>query len=192
MALSYGPDDPAWRGRAVRLVAAFAHAARRGLRGERDLPEVVLLLGAEDAATIAAARHMPSYVALLLADHFREGCAGLARDRLVYLEADRDLAALLDYVGGCERIRETPLPRGYAVLIRHFIIVFLVTLPFALLKKVGWQTPFITMLVAYPILALDEIGDSLQRPFSLTCLDPLPLDDICRAIEGDLLTLPAA
>jgi len=184
---SYGPDDPAWRARGLRLVVAFAHVTRRSLRNQRDMPEVAALLGPEETARIAEAPHMPGHVALLLGDHFREACDRLGMDRFVFLEADRDLATLLDHVGGCERILKTPLPRGYAVLIRQFIVLFLVTLPFGLLKKVGALTPVVTLLVAYPILALDEIGDALQSPFSPRTPNHLPLDEICQTIERNLL-----
>jgi putative membrane protein len=189
VALCYGPDNSAWCERAICLAATFAHVTRRSLRNERELPDVAALLGAEEAARIAAARHMPGYVALLIGDHLRVACDSLGMDRFAFLEADRDLTSLLEHLGGCERIRKTLLPRAYAVLIRQFIILFLVTLPFALLKKVGSLTPLVTVLVAYPILSLDEIGDALQSPFSTRSRNPLPLDDICRTIEEDLLAM---
>jgi putative membrane protein len=189
VACSYGPDDPTWRERALRLVAAFAHSARRSLRDERQLPEIEALLGADEAGRIAAARHMPAHVALLIGDHFRTACDRIGMDRFAFLEADRDLTALLEYIGGCERIKKTPLPRAYAIQIRQFLILFLATLPFALLKKVGWLTPLVTVLVAYPLLSLDEIGNALQSPFSPRSLNHLPLDDISRTIEEDLLAM---
>jgi len=55
-----------------------------------------------------------------------------------------------------------------------------------LLKKFDKLTPFVTVLVAYLLLALDEIGDSLQSPSSARILNHLPLDQICRTIEDDL------
>ena len=47
------------------------------------------------------------------------------------------------------------------------------------------------MLVAYPVLSIDLIGAELQNPFAARNLGHLPLDDICRAIEEDLLGLLA-
>ena len=96
-----------------------------------------------------------------------------------------------DHVGGCERIQKTLLPRAYAALIRQFIVLFLVTLPFSLLKKVDMLTPFVSLLVAYPILALDEIGDALQAPFSTWSQNHLPIDQICQTIEDDLIAMLA-
>ena len=47
------------------------------------------------------------------------------------------------------------------------------------------------MLVAFPILALDEIGVELQNPFSSGRLNHLPLDEICENLERNLMALLA-
>ncbi len=189
-ALAYGPDDPVWRDRVVRWTVAFAHAARRSLRDERMLPKIAALLGDEAAAAVAASEHMPGFIALMLARLLREGCDRLEMDRFAFLQADRARAELIDLIGGCERIRKTPLPRAYAINIRRFIFLFLATLPFALLNRAGnWLTAPVTVLVAYPILALDQIGVELQNPFDTRNLGHLPLDAICETIERNLLAL---
>jgi putative membrane protein len=188
-ALSYGSRDPAWRAKVIRWAAAFPHVARRSLRGERDLPEVAELVGAEAARAIAAAEHMPGFVAGVLAELLREGCDRAGLSGFAFLQADRERALLVDHVGGCERILKTPLPRVYAITIRRFIVLFLLALPFALLHKLGsaWLDPPITMLTAYALLALDQIGEEQQRPFDTGSLSHLPLEEICRTIERNLL-----
>jgi putative membrane protein len=187
-ALCYGPDDPAWRETFVRWAAAFPHVARRSLRGERPGGDVAALVGPEWAERIAAADHMPSFVALRLADLLREACDRLHMDRFAFLQVDRERALLIDHVGGCERILKTPLPAAYAIKVRRFIALFLLVLPLPLLHRVEavWLIPFITMLVAYPLLSLDEVGIELQDPFSLSSLSHLPLDDISATIERNL------
>jgi putative membrane protein len=185
-ALSYGPSDPAWQARFVNWVAAFPHVARRSLRGERDLPEVSALLGEEDTAKIAAAGHMPSFVAWNLAEQLAQGIKNGGMNPMAFLQVDKERATLIDHIGGCERILKTPLPRVYGLTIRRFIGLFLVALPFALLDKVGALTPLVTMFVAYPILALDQTGVELQQPFSTRNLGHLPLDDISQTIEANL------
>lgn len=187
--LAHGPADPDWRRQVVRWIAAFPHVARRNLRGERSLPELVPLLGADNAERLAAADHMPSAVALAIGQHFREAVETLGMDRFAFLRAEEERAKLIDHVGGCERILKTPLPIAYSIQIRQFIFVFLVALPFGILLEVDWLTPLVTMLVAFPILALDEIGVELQNPFSTDRLNHLPLDDICQQLERNLLAL---
>ncbi|MBL9123340.1 MAG: hypothetical protein JNG90_06880, partial [Planctomycetaceae bacterium] len=190
-ALSYGPDDPAWRERFVRWAAAFPHVARCSLRGERPAPEVAALLGQDAAAELAASVHMPSCVAMELADQLREACERYEMDRFAFLQVDRERAALIDHIGACERILKTPLPIVYAIKIRRFIALFLLTLPLALLHRMQgeWLVPVITMMVAYPLMSLDQIGIELQNPFAKANLSHLPLGDISETIEKNLLGL---
>jgi putative membrane protein len=206
-ALAYGPRDQAWRRAIVRWTIVFAHTCRRSLRSERSLPEVAALVGDEEAARIAGAEHMPSYVSLILGRILRVGVDRMGMDRFAFLQADKERMALIDHYGGCERILKTPIPRAYSIEIRRFIFIFLAFLPFGLIPKVEkaeadsgnffgwWLTPLILMIVAYPLLSLDKIGTELQNPFSKRRLNHLDLDGITTTIEGNLLALlegPAA
>ena len=196
-ALSYGPTDSGWRETFVRWVAVFPHVARCSLRGELPPPEVVALVGAEDAQQIASSAHMPSYVALKLADLLREASSSSPADstdrmdRFAFLQLDRERATLIDHIGACERILKTPLPLVYAIKIRRFIALFLLTLPFALLHRINvdWLVPVLTMMVAYPLISLDQIGIELQNPFSKDNVSHLPLDDIAATIEKNVTGL---
>lgn len=190
VARAYGPTDDDWRRMFLGRVAAFPHLARASLRGEPDVPELASLVGSGTSERLAGARNPPLAAAVAIGEALRAGCE-LGLDRVAFLQADGDLVALLDFVGGCERIRKTPLPRAYAIQIRRFMLVFLAALPFALLPRVGALTPLATMLIAYPLLALDKIGDDIQDPFSPRNLDHLPLDAIAQLIEDDLMEFPA-
>jgi ion channel-forming bestrophin family protein len=187
--LAHGPPDPEWRRRIVSWTAAFAHIARRSLRGERSLPELVPLLGSEAARRLEVADHMPSAAALAIGKLLREAFETDGMGEMSLHRAEQERARLIDHVGGCERILKTPLPVAYSIEIRQFIFVFLVALPFGILQKADWLTPLVTALVAFPILALDEIGVELQNPFSTDRLNHLPLDDICTQLERNLLSL---
>ena len=191
--LAYGPADPEWRRQFVGWAAAFAHASRASLRGEREFPEVAGLLGPAAGAEVAAAPHAPSHVALRLAALLRDAYESRGLDPFAFAEIDRQRVQLIDHVGACERILKTPLPLAYSVKIRRFLILFLVTLPFGLLDEVPshWLIPVITVMVAYPLLALDQIGIELQDPFSKSKLNHLPLDDITATIERNLAGLLA-
>jgi putative membrane protein len=190
-ALAYGPADPVWRERFVKWAAVFPHVARGNLRGEQPSPEVAALVGHACSAQIAASAHMPSFVALQLADLLREACDTFSMDRFAFVQVDRERAALIDHIGACERILKTPLPLVYAIKIRRFIALFLLTLPFALLHRINgdWLVPFITMMVAYPLMSLDQIGIELQNPFSKANLSHLPIGDISVTIERNLIGL---
>jgi putative membrane protein len=147
------------------------------------------LVGPEEAERIAVAEHMPTAVSMKLASLLREARDRGNLDMTAFLKAEDQRAWLIDHMGGCERILKTPLATAYVVLIRRFIVLFLITLPFALLRRVEWQDPLVTILIAWPILALDHIADDLQHPFSIRSINHLPLDDITATIESNLLAL---
>jgi ion channel-forming bestrophin family protein len=188
-AMSYGPNDSEWRETFARWVAAYPHVARHSLRDERPSTEVANLLGQESVVRIANADHMPSVVAMKLADLLREARQEMGMDGFAFLQVDRERALLIDNYGGCERILNTPLPRVYSIKIRHLIVLYLLTLPFALLHRLesDWIVPFITMLVAYPLLSLDQIGVELENPFATSNLSHLPINDISATIERNVL-----
>jgi putative membrane protein len=190
-ALANGPDDSEWRAGLTRWIAAFAHVVRHTLRNETHVPEVSRLLGTTPAERIAGAPHLPTRVSLEIARILREGYERHGMDASAFLAAENARNLLLDHLGGCERIKRSPLPKVYSISIRRFVVLFLGTLPFALLNKVGWITPLVELLVAYPILALDEIGFELQDPFSTSRMGHLPLDQICQSIEIEMLALGA-
>ncbi len=187
-ALSYGPDDPDWRRRFVGWTAAFAHVSRRSLRNQRHLPELDNLVGTVKAQRIASVEHMPTAVALAIGQLLREGLEK-GMEKFAFIQAEEERAKLIDHIGGCERILKTPLPEAYSIEIRQFIFVFLIALPFGILMKVDWLTPLVTMMVAFPILALDEIGVELENPFSTLRLNHLPLDSICENLEQNLMAV---
>lgn len=188
LAVANGPRERHWREDTVRWTIAFAHAARHSLRGEREFPELTALVG-DEATPIIAAEHWPSMISMAIAALLARALRDEQMPGFAFQQADRARSLLLDHLGGCERIQKTPLPLAYAVKIRQFIFVFLITLPFALIARVGWLTPLVTILVAYPILALDEIGAELQQPFSTDSLNHLPLDEICATIEHNLMEM---
>ena len=127
----------------------------------------------------------------MLGDLLHEARETLKMDGFVFIEVDRERALLIDHIGACERIAKTPLPRAYSINLRRFIVMFLLTLPLLLMDQLDhdWLVPFITMLVAYLLLSLDQIGVELENPFSISNLSHLPLDEISAGIEKDLISV---
>lgn len=188
--IEYGPRDPRWTQGFVRAAATFCHAARLSLRGERAAEAYERVLADPQlAAGVVGARHMPTAVARRVAHLLAQARADGSIDGFALLAADRELAMLIDHVGGCERILKTPTPRVHSIKLRRFILLYLLGLPLALASSSPWIAPVATMLVAYPLLAIDQIGHELENPFSQGRASHLPLDSICDTIENDLLAL---
>lgn len=187
--LSYGPNDPVWRNDWARWTAAFSHAARHSLRGERNLDDLRDLLGEDEARVLSKAAHLPSYVTGRLARLLRQATEDGGLDRFAFLQAERERALLIDHIGACERILNTPLAQVFSIKIRRFLFLYLVALPLGIVDKSGGLTPVLTMMVAYPLLSLDQIGVELQNPFPIQRLGSLPLMQICRTIEDNVMAL---
>jgi len=187
--LVYGPTDSSWRQPFVRWSAAFSHACRHSLRGERNVEDMSDLLGPQDLAMLRNSQHLPLYVSNRLAQLLQDALDSGQIDRFAFFQADQQRNLLIDHIGACERILKTPLAEALSVKIRRFLFLYLLALPFGIFDKAGIATPLIVMLVAYPLLSLDQISVELQNPFSQKRLSHLPLNDICNAIQENLLAL---
>jgi putative membrane protein len=189
-ALAYAPAaDREWRRGIACWTASFAHACRRSLRGQRVLPEIAQLVGPEAAGRIARADHMPGEVSTTLAQMLQGAVDKGWLSPFGLLRCDEQRSVLIDHVGGCERILRAPLPVVYVIAVRRFVTIYLLVLPFSLVDRVGWATPILTMLVAYPMLGLDQISFELENPFASSNLGHLPLEAICGTIESNVLAL---
>jgi putative membrane protein len=73
-AFSYGPPSLEWREALVRWTATFPYVAKEGLRGEKPSDQVAKLVGSPACHQIAHSPHMPSFVALKLADLLHDAC----------------------------------------------------------------------------------------------------------------------
>jgi len=189
--LVHGSADSRWREQFIRWTAAFAWTVKARLRGESAVPELVLLLGEKEAARVQAAEHMPLCVAVHIDELLRQAYRENRMDRSAFLQAQRERSELINHLGGCERILNTPLAKVYSVTIRRFLLIYLATLPFALLHKFEkeWMAPLVTFVIAHVTLVLDQLGIELQQPFAICSINHLPLDTICSNLEKNLLAL---
>ncbi|QXI25689.1 bestrophin family protein [Pseudomonas vanderleydeniana] len=96
------------------------------------------------------------------------------------------LVSLSQVQASCERIKLTPLPFPYNLLLHRTIYLFCILLPFAMAEPLGWLTPIFTAIVSYTFLGLDEIGDDLEDPFGFDEND-LPCSAILRTVEREVL-----
>ncbi|HDR8927290.1 TPA: hypothetical protein QDB26_003209 [Burkholderia vietnamiensis] len=189
-ALCYGAigDDAAARRAFVHKVVAFVYALKHQLRGTDPAADLRARLDDEACARIAAARFAPVALVHELRGAFaaRADAGKLAETRLWMLDARLD--ELVAMVSGCERIASTPIPFSYDVLLHRTIYAYCALLPFGLVDSIGAATPFVTVFVAYTLIALDAIAHAIAEPFG-DGPNHLALDAIARTIERSLLEL---
>ncbi len=169
----------------VHLICAFPYLMKQRLRGQKNLDEIAHLITPAERDLLNQAAHLPSVLAMLIAQQLQH-CIQQGRLAEVHLLiAHRHLSELVDYLGGCERIRNTPLPIAYVLHLKRFLALFCLTIPFALVASLGGWTPLVAALVTYAFLGIDEIGVEIEDPFGDDPND-LPLDKLCQTIEDNL------
>jgi ion channel-forming bestrophin family protein len=174
--------------RAVYLLIAFAHALRHHLRNTAPWDDLAQFVHPSDMEGLRAQRNVP----LAILQRLGRGLAR-ARERgwlndLHVPALDAMLTELTNVQGGCERIRNTPVPYAYGVLSHRVAAVFCFFLPLGIVDDVGGYTPFVTLLVSYAYLGLDSLGSEVEEPFGTDPHD-LPLSALCRTIEVNLRQL---
>ena len=103
-----------------------------------------------------------------------------SRERLALLG---QIEKLTNTVGQCERIHQTAVPLNYARHSLRSLTLWLITLPFALVKDLGLLTGPVVGVMAWLLFGVYQIGHSIEDPFQ----GSLRLSILCDAIRKDVL-----
>ncbi|MEZ4452352.1 MAG: bestrophin family ion channel [Nannocystaceae bacterium] len=184
------PDPPdaelaAIRERLVYQLIAYVHALRLRLRDEWRPAELAPLLG--DPATLAldAQKNRPIAILQGMGDDVRRLWDRGLVDTFHVPVLEASFTDLADIQGGCERIKSTPIPFSYTILIHRIVALYCISLPFGIVDTCGMFTPYVVAMVAYAFYGLDAVGDEIENPFGHDPND-LPLLALSRMIEIDL------
>lgn len=172
----------------ARLIAAYAIAVRETLRGTFESKCIASLVPGRLASRAATASNPPSILAAAISDWINERLNEGRLDGFQAQTMEHSLNAMVNAQGGCERIEKTPLPFVYVTLIRQLLLIYLTSLPFVLVGRMGYAAPLAVAVVSFGMLGIEEAGAEIERPFGV---DPncLPLEQICATIARDAATL---
>jgi len=175
----------ALRRRMAYRAIAFAHALRHRLRGTDPEADLRRLLEGDELRAVAAAQNPPAAVLASLNEDLRQCLARGWIEAPLAARIDETIAALDRVQAGCERIRSTPIPFSYTLLLHRTAYLYCFLLPFGLVDAAGLATPVVVGLVSYTFFGLDALGDEIEEPFG-TAPNDLPLSALCRGLEIDL------
>jgi putative membrane protein len=173
------------RGRMVRRAIAFCHALRHQLRGGDAAVDCARLLDEHEWARVRGGANLPHRLMLEMGADLARCLHQRRIDACVAPALEASMAAMAGAATACERLRNTPIPFSYTLLLHRTAYLYCFLLPFGLVDTIGYLTPFVVAIVAYTFFGLDALGDEIEEPFGMDAND-LPLDAICRAIEIDL------
>lgn len=101
------------------------------------------------------------------------------------------LQAFDDVTGGCERIRNTPIPFSYSSYIKQFVVLYALVMPFGLVREFGYGTVIACMFTFFATMGLELLATEIEEPFG-TDINDLPLDSIGTVIARDVRTILSA
>ena len=186
LVLQRGEDDAAGRAERIGFLAEagiFAHLLVAHLRPQNPSRPARPCF---DPPSWAAAANRPDAALRSLSERLArlngEGRLGDIPYRMLEGSVDR----LGQVQAACERIRTTPLPYAYTLLLHRTAYLFCFLFPLGFVDTLGWMTPFCSALVAYAFFGLDALGVELENPFDDTA-HALPLSAMARTVEIALL-----
>jgi putative membrane protein len=175
--------DASERHKILSNLCGFAHALNAKLRSESELAASGDWL---NPIPIGTTTDISGRILMQVGQQ----CSALSESGAIsewrYTLMANHLTRLTQAQAVCERIKHTPLPFPYTLLLHRTTYLFCILLPFAMAEPLGWLTPIFTAIVSYTFFGLDAIGDELEDPFGRDEND-LPTDALVRTIERDVL-----
>jgi len=159
----------------TELIIAFSKSMKEHLRRNKlDLPFPL-----DESASV---RNQPLWIAHELRKALHELRSTNRIDSIEWQQLSRHLDQLIDSLGACERILNTPIPFSYSLFFKKFIFIYVVTMPLAFVELFEYWSVLISTFVFYALVSMEILAEEIEDPFGTDDND-LPLDDICDRIE---------
>lgn len=164
---------------------AFIHATAHHLRKQNPFESLKLFLSADELAALQNQQNVPNAILQTQAKRLQEiNETGYIED-FRHMQMDARFSNLCDTLGGCERIKNTVFPRQYSYYTGVFVWIFLMFLPFSLVKEFGYLSIPAIFAIAFIFFVLVRVGNNIENPFENT-LNDIPISAISRTIEINL------
>lgn len=176
-------EDQETRNFFARMIPNFAFAMKEHLRGGVIFEQ--LELTADERAILERKEHVPNAIVQMLYARIE----GLIRDgkmsRETSIVLDANLNVLLDHLGACERIKNTPIPYSYMIFLKKFIVIYVGTLPLAFVSVFGYYSALISTFVFYVLVSMEVLAEEIEDPFGNDDND-LPTDGLSAKIRANV------
>lgn len=130
-------------------------------------------------------KHIPNRIAALIFQRLNK----LGTDKVITQEQLLTLDKLADVftnaVGGCERIKNTPMPNSYSKHLDRFVFIYSLILPFGFMHDLGWWSIPTIMIVYFALEGIKTIGEEIEDPFGRDAND-LQTDTISNKIRENV------
>ena len=142
--------------RIVYYQIAYVNSLRCQLRGQDPWPELDPFLSEEEIDSLRGEKNVAAEIqrrmALLIQDSCHRGWLGAIQLGLL----DNGLTELANAQGGCERIKNTPMPKHYDYFFKLLVHGYCILLPLGMVASLGLLTPIGSALLGFVFLAAGE------------------------------------
>lgn len=163
------------------LLGNFPFALKNHLRSVY-LPQELEESEAFPVASINAAGHVPNQIVAKMHDRVTKLAAEGKLNDMQFLSMQTELNAFYDILGGCERIRKTPIPFSYSSFLKKFIFFYVMSFPFVFLRPMGYFLIPALIFIFYVLASLELIAEEIEDPFGSDAND-LPTDSLSNTIR---------
>lgn len=168
----------------MTLTVAFCYALKEHLRTGVNFDEIQFLKE-EDIKRLHEFNHVPNGIAdqMLRVIKSAKDKGDLSDYQMIQLIKDVD--DLIIILGKCERIHNTPIPAAHNYLLRLYIMVYTIAMPFGFIGTMGiWAIPAV-VFIYYLAMGIVTIAEEIEDPFGLDPND-LPVDKIVGNIHKNV------
>lgn len=173
------------RARMTYRAIAFAHALRHDLRGTDPGPDLKGLVTASEFEGSKRVSNKLSYLMLRMGADLKQCLADKKIEPTNSNELDMTCSHMMQSAVECQRIKSTPIPFAYTLLLNGTVYIYCFFLPVGIVAALGLMTPAVVGIVAYTFFGLDALAVELEQPFEMHS-NCLPLDSFCNTIEINL------
>ncbi|KAK9820109.1 hypothetical protein WJX72_006220 [[Myrmecia] bisecta] len=172
-------EEDGLRSMLQRWTVAFMRTTKVHFRPDDDLREdLESVLLPEELKQLLQADHKPNFVLQVLGAIV---CRLNTQSDATLALLNEHLRAFAEALGTCERISSTPIPLMFTRHTSRCLVIYLTFLPLALWDQCRWASIPSSVVIAFLLLGIDEIGVQIESP-----LDLLPLDTICNMGEANI------
>lgn len=172
--------------RLVFLTIAFNVSLCHKMRGTQSREDIIRYLDRSDVAKLNHAHNAPDMILRLMSDTLGNCKESMSLSDFLVQSLDDRIISMSTAQAGCERIKNTPLPFAYMLLVQRTAYLYCLLLPFGVVSALGLATPVFCAIVAYTFFGLDYLSGELEDPFGVAAND-LALKYMTREIEIELL-----
>ncbi len=171
----------------AQMISNFSIATKEHLREGVDLANLDLVDN-NLLDRLKDIEHVPNTVSLMIYERINDLYTNNKLTGEQFFVLDKEVKEFSDILGGCERIRNTPIPYSYSMFIKKFIFTYTITLPFAFMSEFHYWTVPIVLMIFFILVSVELIAEEIEDPFGKDIND-LPTDDLSNKVTKNVREL---